>query len=110
MPQFVHVAKILPGQTEAFLATIKTGFETGAPALKAAGLTCITAFHSPEADSGEGGLLVTIYEADDPQVIRDFFSNPAIVAAEERNHGTLVTPHSHDAVPTNTPFLELDLS
>jgi hypothetical protein len=32
-----------------------------------------------------------------------------MIAAEERNHGTLVTRHNHDAVPTNTPFLELDL-
>ena len=50
MTQFVHVAKILPGQTEAFLAAVKGGFEGAAPALKSAGLTRITCFHSPEAD------------------------------------------------------------
>jgi hypothetical protein len=58
MAKFVHVARILPGQTEAFLANVKNGFEMGAPALKALGLTRITSFHTPEADSGEGGLLV----------------------------------------------------
>jgi hypothetical protein len=110
MAKFVHVAKILPGQTEPFLAAVKDGFEMASPALKSAGLTRITAFHSPEADSGEGGLLVTIYEADDPSVIENLYSNPAVVAAEERNHGTLVTPHDHAAVPNNTPFLELDLT
>jgi hypothetical protein len=39
MAKFVHVARILPGQTEAFLANVKNGFEMGAPALKALGLT-----------------------------------------------------------------------
>ena len=110
MAKFVHVARILPGQTEAFLANVKNGFEMGAPALKALGLTRITSFHTPEADSGEGGLLVTIYEAADASVIEALYSNPAVIAGEERNHGTLVTPHNHDAVLTNTPFFELDLS
>jgi hypothetical protein len=109
MAKFVHVARILPGQTEAFLANVKNGFKMGAPALKALGLTRITSFHTTEADSGEGGLLVTIYEAADASVIKALHSNPAMIAAEERNHWTLVTPHNHDAVPTNTPFLELDL-
>ena len=110
MTQFVHVAKILPGQTEAFLAAVKGGFEAAAPALKSAGLTRITCFHSPEADSGDGGLLVTIYEADDASAIEGLYNNPAVIAAEERNHGTLVTPHAHDSVPQNVPFLTLDLT
>jgi hypothetical protein len=110
MAKFVHVARILPGQTEAFLANVKNGFEMGAPALKALGLTRITSFNSAEADSGEGGLLVTIYEAADASVIEALYSNPAVIAGEERNHGTLVTPHNHNAVPGNTPFLELDLT
>ncbi len=110
MAQFLHVAKILPGQTEAFLAAVKSGFEATAAALKSAGLTRITSFHSPEAESGEGGLLVTIYEADDASAIEALYSNPAVVAAEERNHGTLVTPHDHESVPTNVPFLKLDLT
>jgi len=110
MTQFVHVAKILPGQTEAFLSAVKSGLEGAAPALKSAGLTRITCFHSPEADSGDGGLLVTIYEADDASAIEGFYNNPAVIAAEERNHGTLVTPHAHDSVPANVPFLTLDLT
>lgn len=110
MPQFVHVAKILPGQRDAFLANVKNGFEAGAPALKSLGLTRITSFHSPEADSGEGGLLVTIYEANDASAIEALYSNPAVIAGEARNHGTLVTPHNHDAVPHNTPFVDIDLS
>ena len=110
MTQFVHVAKILPGQTETFLAAVKSGFEGAAPALKSAGLTRITCFHSPEADSGDGGLLVTIYEAEDASAIEGLYNNPAVIAAEERNHGTLVTPHGHDSVPANVPFLTLDLT
>ena len=53
---------------------------------------------------------MVIYEADDASVIEGFYSNPAVIAAEERNHGTLVTPHDHDAVPANVPFLTLDLT
>jgi hypothetical protein len=30
MAKFVHVARILPGKTEAFLANVKNGFEMGA--------------------------------------------------------------------------------
>ncbi len=110
MAKFVHVAKILPGQKEAFLANVKNGFEMGAPALRSLGLTRITAFHSPEAESGEGGLLVTIYEAADASAIEALHANPAMIAAEAQNHGTLVSPHNHDSVPRNTPFLELDLA
>ena len=76
MAQFGHVAKILPGQKEALLATVKGGFEAAAPALKSAGLTRITCFHSPEADSGDGGLLVVIYEADNASVICSAIAAP----------------------------------
>jgi hypothetical protein len=110
MPQFVHVAKILPGQKEAFLKNIKEGFETAAPALRALGFTRVTSFHTPEVGSDGDGLLVTIYEANDASVVANFYANPAVIEGERRNHGTLVTPHDHDAVPTNVPFVDIDLS
>ena len=110
MPQFVHVAKILPGQKDAFLKNVKEGFENAAPSLKAVGFTRITSFHTPEVSPDDGGLLVTIYEATDASVIENFYSNPAVIAGERRNHGTLVTEHDHDAVATNVPFLDLDLT
>ena len=110
MPQFVHVAKILPGQREAFLKNIKDGFEAAASALKALGFTRVTSFHTPEVGSDGDGLLVTIYEAKDAAVIESFYSNPAVIEGERRNHGTLVTPHEHDAVPTNTPFVDIELT
>jgi hypothetical protein len=110
MPQFVHVAKILPGQRAAFLKNVKEGFENAAPALKAVGFTRITSFHTPEVASDDGGLLVTIYEATDASVVENFYNNPAVIEGERRNHGSLVTPHDHDAVSTNTPFVDLDLS
>ncbi|MEX0681881.1 MAG: hypothetical protein WD904_07480 [Dehalococcoidia bacterium] len=110
MPQFVHVAKILPGQKDAFLKNVKDGFETAAPALKAVGFTRITSFHTPEASPDDGGFLVTIYEATDASVVENFYKNPAVIEGERRNHGTLVTPHDHDHVPHNTPFVDIDLA
>ena len=53
---------------------------------------------------------MTIYEADDAAAIEGLYRNPAVIAAEERNHGTPVTPHGHDSVPANVPFLTLDLT
>ncbi|MEO8458764.1 MAG: hypothetical protein ABI559_13250 [Chloroflexota bacterium] len=109
MPQFVHVARILPGQKDEFLANVKNGFEMGAPGLKSLGLTRITSFHSAEANSGSGGLLITIYEANDASVIEALYKNAAVVEGEKRNHGKLVAEHDHELVATNTPFLDLDL-
>jgi hypothetical protein len=37
MAKFVHVARILPGQTEAFLANVKNGFEMGGAGAEGAG-------------------------------------------------------------------------
>jgi len=108
MPQFVHVARILPGQKDAFLQTIKTGFEAGKDALRAFGFTHVTSFYTPE--TAEGGLLVTVYEAESADVVKRFYEMPAVVQQEAKAHGTLVTPHDHDALPTNTPFLDLDLT
>ena len=109
MPAYVHVAKILPGQKDAFLRRIKDGFEAGRDGLRSFGFTRITSFFTPEAADGADGLLVTIYEADDPSVVERFYQMPAVVQQEEQAHGTLVMPHNHDAVPHNVPFLELDL-
>ena len=110
MAKFVHVARILPGQREAFTETIRKGFEAGAPALKAFGFTKITSFFTPEAAGGGDGLLVTVYEAKDASVVEKFYQMEAVIQQEARAHGTLVEPHNHDSLPTNTPFLELDLT
>jgi hypothetical protein len=111
MPQFVHVARILPGQKEAFLKNIKDGFEAGAQGLKALGFTRVTSFFTREAVQGDSdGFLVTIYEAKDASVVERFYGLEAVVQGEKQNHGKLVAEHDHDSVPANTPFVDIDLS
>jgi hypothetical protein len=110
MPQFVHVAKILPGKTEEFRQWVKGAFEAMAPMLKDAGFTGVRSFTTPEATSDGGGLLVTIYLCADASVVERFYQDERVLTAEAQNHGVLVTPHNHDAVPTNAAFLDLDLT
>lgn len=112
MPEYVHVAKILPEGKEEFLAQSKESFENGREALKAFGFKRIRSFYSPEVVGGDGadGLLVTIYEADSPDVVKRFYEIEAVIRQEEGNHGRLVEAHDHAAVPTNTPFVDVDLT
>ena len=109
MPSFVHVARILKGQREAFAESMRTGFETGSPALKAFGFTKITSFFTPELAGDGDGLLVTVYEAKDASVVEKFYSMQAVIDQEAKAHGVMVAPHDHKALPTNVPFLELTL-
>jgi hypothetical protein len=111
MPEYVHVARILPGAKEEFLSQLKNSFEGGREGLKAFGFKRVRSFFSPEVVGGDGadGLLITIYEADDPDVVKRFYEMEAVVKQEEENHGKLVAPHDHAAVPTNTPFVDVDL-
>jgi hypothetical protein len=99
----------MPGQRQAFQDYIRKGFETGAPALKAFGFTRITSFTTPEVTDDDGGLLVTIYEANDASVVEKFYGMQAVIDQEAKAHGVMVVPHNHDSLPTNTPFLELEL-
>lgn len=111
MPAFVHVAKILPGAKDEFLKQIKDGFETGRDGLKAFGFTHIRSFYSPETVGSDGdGLLITIYEAADPDVVKRFYELEPVIQQEEQAHGRLVAPHDHESVPTNTPFVDIDLT
>lgn len=111
MPEFVHVAKILSGGKDEFLSQIKTGFESGSEGLKAFGFKRIRSFFTPETVDADGdGLLVTIYEADDPDVVKRFYEQEIVIRQEEQAHGRLVHPHDHDSVPTNVPFVDVDLS
>lgn len=105
----VHVAKILPGKRDEFVQQLKEGFETGKDGLKAFGFTRITSFTTPETTDDGGGLLVTVYEADDPSVVERFYQLEPVVQQEARAHGTLVVPHDHEAVPKNVAFVDLDL-
>jgi hypothetical protein len=109
MASFVHVARILKGQREAFAESMRTGFEAGAPALKAFGFTKITSFFTPELAGDGDGLLVTVYEAKDASVIEKFYSMQAVIDQEAKAHGVMVAPHDHSALPTNVPFLELTI-
>ena len=104
----VHVAKILPGKREEFCRTVKEGFERNPEALRAFGFRRIVSFVTPELGEGDG-LLVTVYEADEPAVIERFYSLEPVLAQEQRAHGVLVAPHDHDAVPGNVAFLDLRL-
>jgi hypothetical protein len=111
MPEFVHVAKILPGGREEFLGQIKAAFESAGDGLKTFGFTRVRSFFTPETiDRDADGLLVTIYEADDPDVITRFYEQEVVIEQEEQAHGRLVVAHNHDAVPTNTPFVDVDLT
>lgn len=106
----VHVAKILPGKKEEFLRQIKDGFEMGREGLKAFGFTRVTSFWTPEVAGEDGdGLLVTVYEAEDPSVVERFYQLEPVQQQEQRAHGTLVVPHDHEAVPKNVAFLDMDL-
>jgi len=107
MAACVHVARILPGKRDEFAQQIKETFEANRDALRQFGFTRIASFTTPEV--GDGDLLVTVYEADDPSVVERFYGMEGVVAAEERNHGVLVAPHDHDAVPGNVAFLDLRL-
>jgi|FLYL01.1.fsa_nt_gi hypothetical protein len=109
MAQYLHTARILPGKRDEFAAVVKQGFEMGREGLRALGLKRITCFISEETTDDGGGILVTIYEADEPAAIERLYSNPAVIEGERRNHGTLVMPHSHELVARNTPFLDLKL-
>ena len=111
MPEFVHVAKILPGGKEEFLRQIKIAFESGSEGLRAFGFKRVRSFFTPETVDGDAdGLLVTIYEADDPDVIKRFYEQEIVIKQEEQAHGRLVHAHNHDPVPTNVPFVDVDLS
>jgi hypothetical protein len=110
MPKFVHVAKIMPGQRQAFQDYMTNGFTTAREALKSFGFTKVTSFVTPEVSDDDGGLLVTVYEAKDASVVENFYSMQAVIENERKAHGVMVVPHEHDSLPTNTPFLELDLA
>ena len=105
----VHVAKILPGKKDEFLRQIKEGFEAGREGLRAFGFRRIVSFFTPEVVDGGDGLLVTVYEADDPSVIERFYALEPVRQQEQRAHGVLVAHHDHDAVPGNVAFLDLRL-
>lgn len=111
MPAFVHVAKILPGAKDEFLKQIKDSLEAGREGLKAFGFTRVRSFYSPEVVGGDGdGLLVTVYEADDADVVRRFYELEPVIQQESQAHGRLVAPHDHDTVPTNIAFVDIDLT
>ncbi len=105
----VHVAKILPGKREEFMRQLKEGFETGREALRAFGFTRIISFTTPEVAGDGDGLLVTVYEAEDPSVVERFYKLEPVMQQEARAHGVLVAPHDHEAVPKNVAFVDLDL-
>ncbi len=105
----VHVAKILPGQKEQFLSQLKNGFESSREALRAFGFQRVVSFFTPEVSEGGDGLLVTVYEVEDPSVIERFYGLQPVIEQEQRAHGVLVAPHDHDAVPGNVAFVDLDL-
>ena len=105
----VHVAKILPGKKEEFLRQIKEGFETARDGLAAFGFSRVVSFWTPEVAGDGDGLLVTVYEAEDPSVVERFYQLEPVIQQEQRAHGVLVAPHDHEAVPKNVAFIDLDL-
>jgi len=105
----VHVARILPGKRDEFARQLKESFEAGRDGLRALGFTRVVSFTTPEVSAEGEALLVTVYEADDPSVVERFYQLEPVIEQERRNHGVLVAPHDHDAVPKNVAFVDLDL-
>ena len=105
----VHVAKILPGKREEFRRQLQEAFETGRDGLRAFGFTRIISFTTPEVAEDGDGLLVTVYEAEDPSVVERFYKLEPVLQQEAQAHGVLVAPHDHEAVPKNVAFVDLDL-
>ncbi len=105
----VHVAKILPGKREEFVRQLKQGFEGNREVLRAFGFRRIVSFTTPEVAGDGDGLLVTVYEADDPSLVERFYQMEPVMRQEEQAHGVLVAPHDHEAVPKNVAFVDLDL-
>jgi hypothetical protein len=105
----VHVAKILPGKREEFTQRVRETFEGNRDTLRALGFRRILSFTTPEVAQDSDALLVTVYEVDDPSVVERFYGLESVIEEERRNHGVLVAPHEHDAVPGNVAFLDLDL-
>jgi hypothetical protein len=105
----VHVARIMPGKRDEFARQLKESFEAGRETLKAVGFTRVVSFTTPEASADGEALLVTVYEADDPSVVERFYQLEPVIEQERRNHGVLVAPHDHDAVPKNVAFVDMDL-
>lgn len=110
MPSFVHVARIMQGQREAFQNYMRNGFETAREAMKSFGFTKVTSFVTPEVAGQGADLLVTVYEAKDASVVERFYSLQGVIENERKAHGVMVESHEHKELPTNTPFLELDLT
>jgi hypothetical protein len=105
----VHVARILPGKREEFTRRVRETFEGNRDGLRALGFRRILSFTTPEVAQDSDALLVTVYEVDDPSVVERFYSLEPVIEEERRNHGVLVAPHEHDAVPRNVAFIDLDL-
>ena len=105
----VHVANILPGKKDEFCRQVKEGLEANQEALCAFGFQRIVSFIKPETVDNSDGLLVTVYEVDDPAVLERFYGLEAVVEQEQRAHGTLVAEHDHQVVPQNVAFLDLRL-
>ena len=105
----VHVARIMPGKRDEFARRLKESFEAGREALRAVGFTRVVSFTTPEVSAGGEALLVTVYEAEDPSVVERFYQLKPVIEQERRNHGVLVAPHDHEAVPQNVAFVDMDL-
>ena len=105
----VHVARILPGKRDEFARQLKESFEAGRDGLRALGFTRVVSFTTPEVSAEGEALLATVYEADDPSVVERFYQLEPVIEQERRNHGVLVAPHDHEAVPKNVAFVDLDL-
>ncbi len=86
------------------------GPEANPEALRAFGFQRVISFVTLETADDSDGLLVTVYEVDDPAVLERFYGLEAVVEQERRAHGPLVAEHDHQVVPQNVAFLDLRLN
>jgi hypothetical protein len=107
----VHVANILPGQREAFTERLRLAQGRLAAVvaehrdeLAAIGIRRFVMATTPEGTSD--GLLVTVFEADEPAAVERFYALEWVQAVERQNHGVFLEPHGHDGITQNVALVD----
>ena len=115
MAVVVHASKILADQREGFTERLKQAqerltaiVEEHRDELTSIGIGRIVMATTPEVASD--GLLVTIYEADDPSSVDRLYELDWVKAVERQNHGVFIAPHGHDGVSKNVGLVDVRVS
>jgi hypothetical protein len=111
MPAVVHVSQILPGKKEEVIKSFLTDLESRKERMGAYGLTRVMWFCTPEMAGDGDGLLVAVFEGEDPSgAVAAMYADERSERGKQYNHGNLLAPHDHAIVPQNVAFLELQVT